>query len=106
MVKGAARKKKEEVKEHAVARKAAQAAQQAAVQGAGAVACFTGSFSTKNKDDLIDIAGALQISTAGTKPELLKAIKEYFKSHPELKTNECFIVTFSHYLFGHEKLML
>ncbi|KAG2070116.1 hypothetical protein BDR04DRAFT_1100597, partial [Suillus decipiens] len=43
-----------------------------------------------NKDDLIDIAGALQIFTVGTKPELLKAIKEYFQSHPELKTDEHF----------------
>ncbi|KAG2064019.1 hypothetical protein BDR04DRAFT_1110709 [Suillus decipiens] len=51
---------------------------------------LTGSFSTKNKDDLIDIAGALQIFTVGTKPEFLKAIKEYFESHPELKTDERF----------------
>ncbi|KAG2069127.1 hypothetical protein BDR04DRAFT_1102069 [Suillus decipiens] len=51
---------------------------------------LTGSFPTKNKDDLIDIAGALQIFTVGTEPELLKAIKEYFESHPELKTDERF----------------
>ncbi|KAG2034017.1 hypothetical protein BDR03DRAFT_802496, partial [Suillus americanus] len=50
---------------------------------------------SKNKDDLIDIAGTLQISTAGTKPELLKAIKEYFESHPELKTNERFAGLFA-----------
>ncbi|KAG2069496.1 hypothetical protein BDR04DRAFT_1232253 [Suillus decipiens] len=51
---------------------------------------LTGSFPTKNTDDLVDIAGALQIFTVGTKPELLKAIKEYFESHPELKTDERF----------------
>ncbi|KAG2068528.1 hypothetical protein BDR04DRAFT_1103184 [Suillus decipiens] len=56
---------------------------------------LTGSFFIKNKDDLIDIAGALQISTAGTKPELLKAIKEYFESHPELKTGERFAGLFT-----------
>ncbi|KAG2068660.1 hypothetical protein BDR04DRAFT_1102971 [Suillus decipiens] len=55
---------------------------------------LTGSFSTKNKDDLVGIAGALQISTAGTKPELLKA-KEYFESHPELKTDERFAGIFT-----------
>ncbi|KAG2063323.1 hypothetical protein BDR04DRAFT_1111649 [Suillus decipiens] len=52
-----------------------------------------------NKDDLIDITGALQISTAGTKPELLKAIKEYFESHPELKTNKRFAGIFT----GHSR---
>ncbi|KAG2078699.1 hypothetical protein BDR04DRAFT_1087225 [Suillus decipiens] len=52
-------------------------------------------FSTKNKDDLIDIAGALQISTAGTKQELLKVIQGYFESHPELKTDERFAGLFT-----------
>ncbi|KAG1748933.1 uncharacterized protein EDB91DRAFT_1311963, partial [Suillus paluster] len=88
----AARKKKEEAKQRAAAKKAVWSARQAA-QGAGA--CFTGLFSAKNKDDLIDIAGALQISTAGTKPELLKAIKEYFESHPELKNDERFVGLFA-----------
>ncbi|KAG2070100.1 hypothetical protein BDR04DRAFT_1100559 [Suillus decipiens] len=54
---------------------------------------LTGSFPTKNKDDLIDIAGALQIFTVGTKPEL--SIKEYFELHPELKTDECFAGLFT-----------
>ncbi|KAG1818863.1 hypothetical protein EV424DRAFT_1323615 [Suillus variegatus] len=87
MAKEATWKKKEEAQERAAARKAAQ--QAAHAQGATST-CFTGSLSTKNKDDLIGIAGALQISTAGIKPELLRTIKEHFESHPEVKNNECF----------------
>ncbi|KAG1743587.1 uncharacterized protein EDB91DRAFT_1011540, partial [Suillus paluster] len=92
MAREAAQKKKDEAKQCAAAKKAVRSARQAA-QGAGA--CFTGSFSAKNKDNLIDIASALQISTAGTKPELLKAIKEYFDSHPELKNDEHFVGLFT-----------
>ncbi|KAJ8587016.1 hypothetical protein M405DRAFT_906790, partial [Rhizopogon salebrosus TDB-379] len=51
---------------------------------------FTGSLSTKNRDDLIDIAGAFQISALGTKRKLLNAIREHFESHPELKDDEHF----------------
>ncbi|KIK80904.1 hypothetical protein PAXRUDRAFT_157381, partial [Paxillus rubicundulus Ve08.2h10] len=46
---------------------------------------FSGTLSTKSKEDLIDIANQLKIETVGTKLELLKAIRTHFDAHIELK---------------------
>jgi hypothetical protein len=63
---------------------------EAKIQHACSGAYFTGSLSTKNKDDLIDITGALRVPTSGTKRELLNAIREHFELHPELEDDARF----------------
>ncbi|KAG2142234.1 uncharacterized protein EDB93DRAFT_1105489 [Suillus bovinus] len=57
---------------------------------AGSDIHFTGALSAKSKEDLIDIANQLTIETTGTKAELLKAIREYFDSHTNLKNDARF----------------
>ncbi|KIL54744.1 hypothetical protein M378DRAFT_91977 [Amanita muscaria Koide BX008] len=46
--------------------------------------------SYKKKDELLSIAGALQISDKGTIPELLNRIRQHMELHPELRENPCF----------------
>jgi hypothetical protein len=48
---------------------------------------FAGALSTESKEDLIDITNQLNIETTGTKSELLKAIREYFDTHADLKND-------------------
>jgi len=52
---------------------------------------FDNSLSTyKCKDDLLTIAGALQIATTGTVPQLTVHIKEHLHTHPDLASNPRF----------------
>ena len=52
---------------------------------------FDNSLSTyKRKDDLLTIAGALQIVATGTVPQLTARIKEYLHVHPDLASNPRF----------------
>jgi hypothetical protein len=44
----------------------------------------------KRKDDLLTIAGALQIATTGTVPQLAARIKEHLHTHPDLASNPRF----------------
>ncbi|KAM6491483.1 hypothetical protein JOM56_013052 [Amanita muscaria] len=44
----------------------------------------------KRKDDLLTIAGALQIVTTGTVPQLTARIKEHLHAHPDLVSNPRF----------------
>ncbi|KIL65352.1 hypothetical protein M378DRAFT_77093, partial [Amanita muscaria Koide BX008] len=46
--------------------------------------------SYKKKDELLSIAGALQISDKGTIPELLNRIRQHMELHPELRENPRF----------------
>ncbi|KAF8337758.1 hypothetical protein F5887DRAFT_890433, partial [Amanita rubescens] len=46
--------------------------------------------SYKKKDELLSIAGALQISDKGTIPDLLKHICQHMELHLELQENPCF----------------
>ena len=50
--------------------------------------------SYKRKDDLVILAGALKISTAGTVAVLTERIKEHLKSHPELANIQRFMGLF------------
>ncbi|KIK16660.1 hypothetical protein PISMIDRAFT_78276, partial [Pisolithus microcarpus 441] len=82
----AAREERARKKADAVARKAAkQADRLARWAGRGADIRFSGSLSTKSKEDLIDIANLLQIESTGIKAELLKAIRHHFETHQDLK---------------------
>ncbi|KAG2049014.1 hypothetical protein BDR06DRAFT_1012531 [Suillus hirtellus] len=79
---------KAQKKAEAAARKALRQASRLARQAMqGSDIHFTGALSTKSKEDLIDIANQLKIETTGTKAELLKAIREYFDSHANLKND-------------------
>ena len=52
---------------------------------------FDNSLSTyKHKDDLLTIAGTLQIMTTGTVPQLTVCIKEHLHTHPDLASNPRF----------------
>ena len=44
----------------------------------------------KCKDDLLTIAGTLQIATTGTVPQLTAHIKEHLHTHPDLASNPRF----------------
>ena len=58
---------------------------------------FTGSLSSyKQKDDLITLAGALQLDTTGTVAELGTRVKTYVEAHPELAENARFAGIFQH----------
>ena len=46
--------------------------------------------SYKRKDDLVILAGTLEITTAGTVAVLTERVKEHLKSHPELANNQRF----------------
>ncbi|EGO19008.1 hypothetical protein SERLADRAFT_443550 [Serpula lacrymans var. lacrymans S7.9] len=52
--------------------------------------------SYKRKDDLITVAGALQLSTTGTVKELLTRIKTYLDEHGELAGQPRFAGLFGH----------
>ncbi|KAJ3927106.1 MAG: hypothetical protein NXY57DRAFT_866604, partial [Lentinula lateritia] len=45
---------------------------------------FTGSWNSKVKDNLKDIAFVLGLSLEGNKDELILSIKSHFNSHPNL----------------------
>lgn len=86
-----AQEKKAQKKAEAAAWKASRQASRLAQQAVqGSDICFTSALSTKSKEDLIDIANQLKIETTGTKAELLKAIREYFDSHTNLKNDAQF----------------
>ncbi|KAG2154231.1 uncharacterized protein EDB93DRAFT_1336126 [Suillus bovinus] len=86
-----AREAKAQKKAEAAARKASRQASRLARQAMqGSDICFTGALSAKSKEDLIDIVNQLTIETTGTKAELLKAIREYFDSHANLKNDARF----------------
>jgi hypothetical protein len=52
---------------------------------------FTKSLSSyKRKDDLITLAGALQLETTGTVAELTTRVKAHIEAHPELAENARF----------------
>ncbi|KAF8431186.1 hypothetical protein L210DRAFT_3334054, partial [Boletus edulis BED1] len=98
------REAKAQKKMAAVAQRAAKDAERSARRAAqGADVRFTGSLSTKNKDDLIDIATALVISTDGTKSDVLKAIKDHFEANPELKSDTRFTELFSNRSRGQKR---
>ena len=52
---------------------------------------FTGSLTSyKRKDDLVVLAGALELSTEGTVAELTLRIKAHLIAHPELASSDWF----------------
>lgn len=56
---------------------------------------FTGSLSTKNKPDLVDIALDLGLDSVGTKAVLLDRIKQHFDEHPEKRSEHRYQGMFS-----------
>ncbi|KAH9038067.1 hypothetical protein EDB85DRAFT_1888126 [Lactarius pseudohatsudake] len=92
---GEREKKKADAK---AARDAAKAAKQAARDARGPVAEFSGALTSKNKDDLTEIADALGLnvpSTSGSKGpskhDLINTIQHHLNTHTEqLKTNPRF----------------
>ncbi|KAG1855367.1 hypothetical protein DFJ58DRAFT_841157 [Suillus subalutaceus] len=76
----------QDVAREAKAQKKAEAAAQKASRQAN-IRFITGALSTKSKENLINIVNQLKIETTGTKAELLKAIREYFDSHTNLKND-------------------
>ena len=51
--------------------------------------------SYKKKDELVTIAGALQILTTGTNPELIERIRDHLHQNPQLKQNHRFAGLFN-----------
>ncbi|KAF8981500.1 hypothetical protein BDQ17DRAFT_1416163 [Cyathus striatus] len=62
---------------------------------------FSGSLSSKNKDDLQDIATALSLSKEGKKSEILTRIQAYFDTNPDTKALPRFAGLFNRRATGH-----
>jgi len=82
-------RKKDEEKER---REKEAEARRAARQVRGPTLEFAGSLKGKNKDDLLEIAGALALDVAGkkTNKDLIDAIKSYLDTHQHLQNNSRF----------------
>lgn len=72
-------------KESQEMRDAKEAERQELRRKSGSDATFTGSLSSKSKDDLKDIVYALNLSLEGSKDELVSRIKQHFDVHPTLR---------------------
>jgi hypothetical protein len=96
-----AKEKKDKEKRQRKAAAAAEAITRRAAQEHSAE--FKGPLSSKNKENLQDIAHALQISLDGKKADLASRISQHLNAHPELEEDSCFGGLFTSRILQHKR---